>query len=495
MTPVRSAPPGAALSEATRARLPPGVSQPRYDRGATRIGVVHLGPGAFHRAHQAAYFDDLLERQPQWAISAIALRSRTLRDALEPQDGLYTLELLQDPHRHRVIGSIRELLVAPEQREAVAARMVDPDVHLLTLTVTEKGYCLAGDDLDRSHPGIVHDLAHPEAPTTAIGQVAAGLRARRQRRLAPFTVLSCDNLADNGRRLRNAVVQFAALGDTAFARWIEDHVAFPRCMVDSITPAADAALGERVAAALGVVDAAPVQREAYAQWVVEDRFGGPRPPLEQVGVRFSDDVAGHDRAKLRLLNGAHSTLAYAGSLLGLATVHEAMREPTLSAFVERLMREDIAPTLALPAGLDGARYIDDILVRFRNPAVHHALRQIAADGSQKLPVRLFGTLRDAHAAGRRLDRLCAAVVAWMHFVRREARRGVAPSDPVGARLLAIGRQATGEAVADVAGFLAVFPEGVAPSGEPGIVVGLRRAYAAMGEGDMDDVRRALDAAL
>jgi fructuronate reductase len=483
----------AGLTEATCARLPATVQRPRYDRAATRFGVVHLGPGAFHRAHQAVYFDDLLAMQPQWAISAIALRSRTVRDALAAQDGLYTLETLEASRTHRVIGAVREILVAPDQREAVAARLSDPDVHLLTLTITEKGYCLAGDDLDRSHPGIVHDLAQPNAPTTAIGLVTAALRARRRQGIAPVTVLSCDNLADNGRRLCNAVVQFAAVDDPGLARWIEDHVAFPRSMVDSITPATDAALRDRVRTALGVVDAAPVQRERYTQWVVEDRFCGVRPPLEQVGVCFSDEIAGYDRAKLRLLNGAHSTLAYLGHLLGHVTVHEAMSDPALATFVARLLREDVAPSLVMPAGVDADRYIGEILDRFRNPAVRHALLQIAADGSQKLPVRLFGTLRDARAAGRRVDRLCRPIAAWMHFVRREAARGVAPSDPVGARLLAIGEQVSGDAAVDVARLLAVFPRSEALDADAAILSELRRAYADLGDGSAVAVRGALDA--
>ena len=211
---------------------------------------------------------------------------------------------------------------------------------------------------------------------SAIGYLAAGLAARRARGIAPFTVLSCDNLPANGQRLRRAILQYAERIDTDFARWIETEVAFPCSMVDSITPATDAALRERVATALGCRDAWPVQRERYTQWVIEDRFCNARPPFEQAGVTLSNDIAGYDRAKLRLLNGAHSTLAWLGSLLELETVGDAMRFAPLAGFVERLMRDTILPAVALPAGLDGDRYIDDILARFRNPAIHHKLSQI-----------------------------------------------------------------------------------------------------------------------
>ncbi|WP_024891941.1 mannitol dehydrogenase family protein [Luteimonas huabeiensis] len=443
------------LSDATLAALPPAIARPAYDRAATRIGVVHLGAGAFHRAHQAVYLDDALALDPDWAVCAVSLRHPDLRDALRPQDGLYTLAILGDTPRLRVIGALREVLCARDQTAAVLARLADPAVRLVTLTVTEKGYCLAGDGLDLAHPDIAHDLAAPDAPVSAIGHIVAGLARRRAAGHAPYTVLSCDNLADNGTRLRRATLDFAQRLDPALARWIEAEAAFPRSMVDSITPASDDALRGRVAQALDAHDAWPVQREPYAQWVVEDRFCNGRPPLERVGVTLSDDIAGFDRAKLRLLNGPHSALAYLGLLLGLETVADAMRHPGLARYAERLMREDIAPTLDAPAGLDLDAYIAAILERFRNPAIAHRLAQIAWDGSQKLPVRLLGTLRDARAAGRPIDRLCLPIAAWMQFVRRQAQAGVALADPMAEALARIGRAATGDAQADVARFLAL----------------------------------------
>jgi len=467
------------LSAATLAALPPDVVRPAYDRTATRIGIVHLGVGAFHRAHQAVYIDDVLADDPDWAICGVSLRNPDVRDALRPQDGLYALALLDGGPSLRVIGALREVLCAPDEQDAVLARLADPDVRLVMLTVTEKGYCLGGDGLDLAHPDIVHDLAAPDAPVSAIGYVVAGLARRHARGTAPYTVLSCDNLADNGGRLRRAVLQYAEILDPPLARWIESEVTFPRSMVDSITPATDAAVRDRVAARLGVVDAWPVQREPYSQWVVEDRFCNGRPAFERVGVTLSDDIAGFDRAKLRLLNGPHSALAYLGTLMDIETVADAMRDPALAGFLERLMRDDIAPTLDAPAGFDPDAYIDAILARFRNPDIRHLLSQIAWDGSQKIPVRLVGTIQDALAAGRPIDRLCVPIAAWMHFVRRQAQAGVELVDPMAERLAGIGRAAIGAARTDVMAFLelaAVFGNGAWQSD---FVDGLVEAYAAL----------------
>ena len=280
------------LSQSTLTDLPATVAKPAYRLTDVRIGIVHIGVGAFHRAHQAVYIDDLLAKHPEWAICGVSLHSADVRDALRPQQGLYTLQLLGEQTGLRVIGAIRELLCARDQSAAVLARLADPAVRLVTLTITEKGYCLAGQGLDTAHPDIVHDLAHPESPRSAIGYVTHGLRRRQQLGLAPYTVLSCDNLADNGGRLRRAVLQYAQRIDPALAAWIETHVSFPCSMVDSITPATDDALRERVANALHCSDAWPIQRETYAQWVIEDRFCNQRPPLELAGVTMSGDIAG-----------------------------------------------------------------------------------------------------------------------------------------------------------------------------------------------------------
>jgi fructuronate reductase len=463
------------LCERALSHLPPAVLGPRYDRASTRIGSVHFGPGAFHRAHQASYFERLLERDAGRAISAVSLKTASLRDALTPQDGLYTLVELDEAPTVRVIGAIRELLVAAGDPAAVSRRLCAPDTSLITITVTEKGYCLrGGGELDFEHPDILHDLRHPETPRSLVGWLVRGLQLRQQRGLGPWLVVSCDNLSDNGPTLQRAVLAFAARRDGALADWIQKRTRFPRTMVDSITPATDAALRSRVAQALGMQDAWPVQRERFVQWVVEETDFAAQPDWASVGVTLSRDVSVYERAKLRLLNGAHSTLAYLGLLAGLETVAQAMALPVLHAFVERLMIDDIEPTLA---GGDLVAYRQSILRRFANPAIEHQLAQIAWDGSQKLPIRLLGTMVDAIRARRPLTRLALPIAAWLHFIRAKAATATPIVDPLGDQLAARGRRTTGDSRHDLPVFFdlpGVFPGTL--TRDAGFVKALGSAY-------------------
>jgi fructuronate reductase len=449
------------LSEHSLGSLPGSVATPEYDRHSLSTGIVHLGPGAFHRAHQAWYIESLLARDPRWGICAVSLRSPDVRNALAEQDNLYTIAIRDETISYEVVGAIRELLVAPENPEAVLQRLCAPSTHIVTITVTEKGYCLAGDgSLDVTHPDIRRDLQNPRAPGSVVGLLSEALRRRRTWGLAPFAVISCDNLVDNGAKLARATAQFARTADPALASWIESEVFFPRTMVDSITPATTDTLRASVTQALGVEDRWPVQREAFVQWVIEEGFRGDMPDWQDAGITLTNDVAGYDRAKLRLLNGAHSTLAYTGSLAGFRTVAETMSDASLREVVETLMTQDILPSLKAPRGLDLPDYVRAILARFRNPSMHHELAQIAWDGSQKLPFRILGTVRDALAAGRPVDRLCLPLAAWMRFIRRAARRGDKVNDPLAPKLIEIGNACTGRGSSDVPLFLAldtVFP--------------------------------------
>ncbi|WP_374468756.1 mannitol dehydrogenase family protein [Phenylobacterium sp.] len=443
-----------------------GVELPAYDRAAARIGVVHFGPGAFHRAHQAWYFDEMLKAGGDFAVCAVAVRSSDVADALTPQDGLYVLAEREAEPRFRVIGAIKEVLTAPRDPARVLARLADPAVRIVTSTVTEKGYCLTpAGDLDLDHPDIRRDLEGGATPVSFPRWLAEGLAARRAARLAPFVVVSCDNLSDNGDRLRRAVVQFAeAKGDAELAGWIASEVRFPSTMVDSITPATDDELREKVMGVLGLEDAWPIQRERFVQWVVEDELGDCSGAFAAAGVTLTHDVAAFEKAKLRLLNGPHSTLAYAGLKLGHETVAEAMQDDRLAGFVERMMRLDIAASLPPTPGLDVAGYIGAVMARFRNPAIAHKLAQIAWDGSQKLPFRVLEATAEALAAGRPVTRLAVPIAAWAHFVRGRAQAGESITDPMADTLLDIGRRMTGEPAADVAGLLAlraVFPRAVA----------------------------------
>ena len=474
------------LSNATLDQVRSGVQAPAYDREATRIGVLHFGPGAFHRAHQAFYFDRMLARDPGWAISAVSLRSDDVRAALEPQDGLYSLTEREAEPSIRIIGAIREVLTAPRSPDAVLARLADPGVRIVSATVTEKGYCLTpAGDLDLDHPAVRQDLRRALPPQTLVGWLVEGLRLRRLAGHAPPMVISCDNLSGNGERFRRSAIQFAdALGQDDLARWIEGEVAFPDTMVDSITPATDDALRTEAAERLGLVDAWPIQRERFVQWVVADELGEHAEAFAAAGVTVASDVAAFERAKLRLLNGAHSTLAYVGLGLGFETVFEAMSDPALNGFVERMMRQDMAATLAPTAGFDPDAYIGQILARFRNPAIVHKLSQIAWDGSQKLPIRLLATIADALAAGRPVDRLVVGVAAWMQFVRRQALAGSTIVDPLASELAAVGQRCSGVAADDVAAFLAVraiFARQIAD--QPRFQSALETAYRRLGSAD------------
>jgi fructuronate reductase len=441
------------LSEASLHSARSGTILPTYDRGATRFGIVHIGPGAFHRAHQAYYVDTLLHSDKRWAISALSLKSTGLRDALSPQQGLYTLLELGAAPRARVIGAIRELLVGATDVEAAFARLASRDTRLVTLTVTEKGYCLnAKNELDASNADIAHDLKNPEQPRSTIGWIVAGLKRRRAAGIAPFAVVSCDNLPDNGAVLKRALVAFASQSDSDLAHYIEGEVVCPRTMVDSITPATDDALRKRALAITGLQDEWPIQREPFTQWVVEDVAVMRDADWQSVGVTLAKDVSVYDRAKLRILNGSHSTLAYVGSLRGHESVADAMRDEQLAQFVEMLMAEDLGPSLGVTPGLDVEHYISAVLARFRNPGIRHLLSQIAWDGSKKLPVRIVTTIVEALQAGRPIHRLVMPLAAWMRFVVRQAKAGVAIVDPDAARLTAIGAACTGEVRGDIARF-------------------------------------------
>jgi len=434
------------LSPGTLAGLPPDVARPGYDRAAIKAGVVHLGVGAFHRAHQAFVFDALLGAgDPRWGVIGASLRSPAMRDALTPQHGLYTLvERDGVAEQRRVIGALRGVLVAPETPRALIDAMAAPDTHLVTLTITEKGY--GGG---------------------AIIMIAEALALRRERGLAPFTAISCDNLAGNGARLAKAVLAAAEARSPDLRDWIAAHGAFPSTMVDRITPATTEADIEALAGQIGVIDRAMVKTEPFWQWVIEDRFAGPRPAFEDVGVQVVADVAPWETAKLRLLNGAHSAMAYLGGLAGLSFVHDFVDNSVRAAFIDRLWNEAEA-TLTPAAGLDIAAYRAALLTRFANPALHHALRQIAVDGSQKLPQRLVAPFATRIAQGLPSPALALAIAAWMKWQsgRTDAGDAFAVDDPVARQTRRIANEAS--PAERVAGFLsldAVFPPELANSAD------------------------------
>ena len=425
------------------------VDTPNYIRSnGHRIGILHFGPGAFHRAHQAAYIDQVLRAgHSGWGICGVSLRSTDVRDKLAEQDFLYSLAIQDVQPECRIIGSVFEVLAAQDQSLEILAKFEKPTIRVVSLTITEKGYCLTpGGDLDESHPDIAHDIANPQAPRSAIGYLVEGYRRRRAAGLPPFTSLSCDNLVGNGDRLSRAVVQFAEHLDKELASWIRDTAGFPNTMVDSITPATDDNLRLQVLSQTGVSDEVPVQREAFAQWVIEDSFSDGRPPLEEVGVTFTSDVAPYEQAKLRILNGLHSSLAYTGILNGHTTVFEAMADKDIRKYLRQMVDTEILGSLDLQ---DLNEYVDSIFTRFENPSIEYSLRQIAGDSSQKLPFRIMGTIRDNLIAGRPVDHLTVCVASWLHFVRREAAAGRALNDPLNDILQKCATRCTGDAQTDL----------------------------------------------
>jgi fructuronate reductase len=409
------------LSDLTLGSLRAGVARPAYDRSRMKLGIVHLGLGAFVRAHVATYVEDVLAQEfAHWGIAGVSLKRPDQRDKLAPQNTLYTaLKRQGDGVTARVVGCVKKSLVAPEDPEYLLAMMTDRAARIVSLTITEKGYCHdpATGRLDERHPDIVHDLENHGAPRTAVGLIVEALERRRVAGFAPFTVLCCDNLPHNGRLVRDLVVDFAAMRETGLATWIEVHGAFPCTMVDRIVPATTDADIAAAAAATGLYDAAPVVHEPFRQWVVEDTFiDGARPAFERVGVELVSDVAPFEEMKLRMLNGAHSSLAYLGYLAGHETIAETVGDDVFARFVAQLWTDEIIPVVKAPPGINLQAYAGQLLARFANRAIRHRTWQIAMDGSQKLPQRLLFTIRDRLATGRPIRRLALAVAAWTRYV-------------------------------------------------------------------------------
>lgn len=392
---------------------------PFYSREGVTPGIVHLGLGGFARAHLAMYLDALLAAggDPAWSLSGVGLMpgDAAMRDALAAQDRLYTLvtRATADDAEARIIGSIAEYLFAPDDPEAVIERLAAPTTHLVTLTVTEAGYGRGehGFDLDRA--GARADAQPGATPTTAWGFLAAALRRRRKRGLPAFTVLSCDNMPGNGEIARDALLGFASSADSGLAEWISAEVAFPSCMVDRITPATTDRDREETAALTGLDDRWPVCSERFAQWVIEDRFSGPRPPVERVGAQLVADVAPYEAMKLRLLNASHQVMSYLGLLAGFAEVHEVCDDPDLARFLVGYMAEEATPTLDDVPGIDLAAYRAQLLERFRNRAIRDTLARQVVDGSSRIPVFLLPVIADLAVAGRPFPR-SALVLAGLH---------------------------------------------------------------------------------
>lgn len=403
------------LSDQSLDRLAPGVTRFAYDRAAQAVGIVHFGIGAFHRAHQAWYTDLAMEAGAgtkhgrDWAIAGVSLRSAGVAEQMNPQDGLYSVTERSDAApRARVVGAVRQVLVAPQDPAAVVALLAAPATKIASFTITEKGYGRAADSsLDPALAG----------EGSIYRYLAEGLAQRRAAKLPGVTLLSCDNLADNGGQLGRLLGEHVARIDADLARWIADECTFPGTMVDRIVPATTPEDVAVVEGLLGLSDAAAVVTEPFSQWVIEDRFAQGRPAWDQVGAQLVADVAPYETAKLRMLNGAHSALAYLGLGRGHVFVHEAVADPAIRPVIERLMRQEAATSLTPAPGQDLEAYAAELLARFANPSLHHRLAQIAMDGSQKIPQRWLETLAHHSSQGGSCPSILAALGAWLSHLR------------------------------------------------------------------------------
>lgn len=397
--------------------LPGAVARPSYDRGQP-VGIVHFGIGAFHRAHQAWYTDACLAaEEPGWMISGVSLRSRGVAEQLNPQDGLYTLTEQGAGDATRVIGSVREVLVASVDHAAIVGSIASVDCRIVSFTITEKGYCRAPDgSLDR---GAAAQGFYPI--------VEEALAARMARGLPGLTLLSCDNLAENGRTLGRLIREWLA-GKPELAAWFSEKCTTPDSMVDRIVPATTTDEIDALERRIGLRDEGAVLTEAFSQWVIEDAFAGPRPAWDRYGAQIVADVAPYETAKLRMLNGAHSLLAYCGLKAGHVFVHQAIADPAIRRLVERLMRDEAAPTIAPAPGLDLAAYADQLIARFANPALGHRLAQIAMDGSQKLPQRWLATLARIAERGGQAPAILTGIAAWLSHLRGVNEAAIGPVD-------------------------------------------------------------------
>ncbi|PRX38148.1 mannitol 2-dehydrogenase [Meinhardsimonia xiamenensis] len=436
MTQAAPAPRPVKLCNATLAELPAGIERPRYDRARLRPGIVHIGVGNFHRAHQAWYLHRLMQEGAalDWAILGAGVRAAdaAMREKLLAQDCLTTLiELAPDHRSAEVIGAMSGFLPVQSDNAALIAAMADPAIRIVSLTVTEGGYFTdAAGGFDAGHPDIRHDAASPDTPRTAFGAIVAALARRRAAGHGPFTVMSCDNLRGNGAVTRATVTGLAQLSDPVLAGWIEANVTFPNAMVDCIVPATGP---EEIALAraFGIDDAAPVTHENYRQWVMEEAFCAGRPEWERAGVTISADVHGWETMKIRILNAGHQVLANAGELLSIPTIADCMADSTLSAFFGRVEREEIVPHVRPVEGMTPEDYLGLIIRRFSNPAIRDTTRRVAFDGSSRHRGFVLPILRDRLAAGGDVRGLALVEALWARMCAgtREDGSEIAPNDP------------------------------------------------------------------
>lgn len=432
---------GVPLSDATLGLHSERIDVPAYDRSSLQRGVVHIGTGNFHRAHQAVYFDELARSgiSMEWGVTGVSLRSPDVKEVLSAQDGLYTVvQRGHDRQTARVVGSIGSYHYAPHDGAAVRAALADPETHVVSLTITPNGYFLdpTTREFDADTPDVRADLVATENFNTAWAYLAEALKRRRRAGTAPFTVLCCDNIPDNIQAARTALVSFAALKDPGLACWIDTHVAFPSTMVDRITPQTSNSERRFVERTFGVADKWPVLTEPHCQWVIEDSFSDGRPPLDEVGAQFVTDVSGHKTVKTRLLNGTHISLGCLATLAGYQRTDEAMKDRVIFDYVEQLMRDEIQPLLPAVAGMNTPGYRNSLLTRLSNPRMSDQLSRLARRGSTKISSFLLPSLHEAITQGKPHTLLMLALAGWARYLRGYDLKGakIRVEDPQAALL-------------------------------------------------------------
>jgi mannitol 2-dehydrogenase len=436
------------LSNATISQLDSRIRRPTYDREKLRARTVHIGVGGFHRAHQAVYLDEILESGAlsDWGECGMGVLPHdvAMGDALREQDYLYTvLQRSADLQSARIIGAIMDFSLAPENPEVAIERLANEDTHLVSLTITEGGYFIHEGTGEFSHdaPAILHDIRQPNAPKTSLGYITAALKRRRDRNIAPFTVMSCDNLQGNGHVIRKVLLGLAELQDATLHRWIADNVAFPNSMVDRITPATTPTDREQLMQNFGINDAWPVVTEPFRQWVIEDTFCNARPPWEEVGAEIVTDVLPYELMKIRLLNASHMAMAYLGALTGHTFAHQVMQDPIFDVFIKAFM-DEVTPVVPLIPGTFIPNYKSTLIERFANPTINDRVARLCSEGSAKMPKWVLPSVVELAEKRSSTKLLSLVIAAWIKYLQSPTDERANPIEVVDARADELKRAAT-----------------------------------------------------
>jgi mannitol 2-dehydrogenase len=458
----------AKLNTANLSKLDPKIQVPQYDRQKVGQAIMHVGVGGFHRAHQALYTDDLLNQgeDSQWGFCGVGLlkHDARIRDVMQSQDCLYTLvERSLAGDTARVIGSIVNFSFAPDDSQKVIEQMASPTTRILSLTITEGGYYISSTgELDAQHPDLQRDLANPHEPSCAFGYILEALDRRRLRGLAPFTLMSCDNIQSNGEVAKKMLMAFAELRDPQLKNWMAENCLFPNSMVDRITPATTDEHRALVKEKFGIDDGWPVMTESFKQWVIEDHFVQGRPKWEQVGAQMTSDVLPYEKMKLRLLNASHQALCYIGMLLGYQLVHETMEDPDIRRLVEKMMDEEVTPILSPVPGVDLTEYKKTLIERFANPAIRDQLSRIGIYGSSGIPKFVLPTVEEQLKRGGPIKLLSFTVASWFRYLNGldESGKEMPMLDPMAPKLRERAK-AAGKDARQLLGMREVFSEELA----------------------------------